>query len=173
MHINCEQGTVECWERHGEPHRQWELNASVKDQILGLNYVHNEYWLDGELLHNKTTDPHYKNRIVLYDVLFAGKYLYKGPTTEQRQELLFDLCHKPAEREAKHGIALVATENIWLAETFPAIEMCSEYQRHIDTDEIEGIVLKKRTAKIDNLGKKEYDVSWQVRCRKEHKNYSF
>ena len=132
-----------------------------------------EYWLDSELLFCKTKDPHYKNRIVLFDVLQAGKYLIHGPTVLERMDILSDICGNPTELESKHGLALVASENIWLAETFSHENLVKEFKRHLDKDEIEGLVIKKGNSKIDKLGKRYYEVSWQIRCRKPHKNYNF
>jgi len=134
-----------------------------------------EYWLDSELLNHKTTDHHYKNRIVLFDILWAGKYLFKGPTTFERQEMLYSLCGNPQECEGKYGLALVVSDNIWLAENFEAADFIMEYKRHLDKDQIEGIVLKQKDARITNLGQSESEseVAWQLRCRKPHKNYAF
>ena len=173
IHIIRDQGLVECWERTGEEHKQWKMSADVKDQLLSLNLEFNEYWLDSELLNSKTTDPYYKNRIVLYDVLFADKYLMRGPTTLQRLDLLSTICRNPDKKEAKNELAFVVSENVWMLETFSHASLVEEYNRHIDLKEVEGLVLKDSTAVIDNLGQRYYETSWQLRCRKTHKNYAF
>jgi len=170
--IHIVDGDVICWMRKGEPHKQWEMSDDVKRQILDLNLTEDEYWLDSELLHHKTTDQHYKNRIVLFDVLHAGKYLFRSLTLLERYELLANLCGNPTERESKHGLALVASENLWLAENIQPVDFVDEFKRHLDKDQIEGLVLKDSTSTIDNFGNKYYEVAWQVRCRKPTKNYT-
>ena len=166
-------GEVVAWTRHGTPHKQWELSSDVADQLRSLGIQDGlEYWLDAELLNNKTTDPHYKNRLVLFDVLQAGHYLFGDPDLMGRHELLFNLCGRPTELEPKNGVALKVTENVWLAETF-ASNFTDHWESRIELDEIEGLVLKKKRSVLDDFGAKEYEVSWQLRCRKEHKSYSF
>jgi hypothetical protein len=183
--IHISDGKVAAWRPGKTPHLQWSITGPtgatgqtgvtgpIANQFLSLNLIPNaEYWFDGELLHNKTTDPNYKDRVVLFDVLQAGEYLFGKPDLLGRYDLLTQICRAPTTLEPFHGIALQATENIWLAETFGE-NFEDRYQDHIDTDEIEGLVLKKKKSCLDNFGNKKYEVSWQLRCRKEHKNYSF
>jgi len=149
------------------------LSDQVAQQILDLAIEPGkEYWFDAELLHRKTSDPQYKNRVVLFDVLQAGRYLFGSPNLLKRYELLQSICRSPEERESANGIALVVSENVWLAETFDR-DFVPRFQDFIELDEIEGLVLKKKNSSLDNFGRKEYEVSWQLRCRKENKNYAF
>lgn len=172
LHVLAE-GKVAAWTRHNTPHKQWQLTDVVARQILDLDIEPGkEYWFDAELLHNKTTDQRYKNRLVLFDVLQAGRYLFGGPTLSERYALLQRICRSPKEMEPGAGIALAVSENVWLAETFTG-DFADRFQDFIDMDEIEGLVLKNATSVIDNFGRKEYEVNWQLRCRKEHKNYIF
>lgn len=173
IHLGSD-GTAEVFTKGGEQHKQWELSPEVKDQLFSLDLNPKfDYWLDSELLHRKTATPHYKNRIVLFDIMFAGKYFFNGPTTAERYDILKSICRDPKELESENGIALAVTENVWLAETFPHTELVTEYSRYLEKPEIEGLVLKKANARIENLGRKKYEVSWLVRCRKPHKNYTF
>ena len=165
--------SVEAWRPGREPHLQWSLSPEMVKQVLSLRLEGGkEYWFDGELLNNKTSSPEYKNRIVFFDILQAGRYLFGSPDLMGRQKLLFDICGNPTKLEPARGIALAVTENLWLAETFTD-HFVDRWNDFIDFDEIEGLVLKKPNSKIDNFGRKEYEVDWQLRCRKEHKNYSF
>jgi hypothetical protein len=141
-----------------------------------------EYWLDGELLNNKTSDEYYKNRIVLFDILQAGKYFFGGPTLMERQQMLVSICGNPVGLESGRGIALDVTENVWLAQTFTD-NFVDRWNDFINFDEvnklayvvneIEGLVLKQSKSVIKNFGNKEYEVDWQVRCRKPEKGYDF
>jgi ATP-dependent DNA ligase len=124
-------------------------------------------------LHSKTKDGRYKSKIVLFDVLVIGKHLFCGPTLEERLKMLSEICGKPVQREPGHGIALLVSENIWMAETF-VDNFKDRFAEFAGLDEIEGLVLKLKGSRLDNLGKKEHDVNWQIRCRKPHnKNYEF
>lgn len=160
--------------RHGTPPKLFSLTASHIEQILGLNLEPGkEYWLNGELLDHKTKNPHYKGKLVFFDVLQAGKYLF-GVKQTDRLALLDDICHNPVYWEPADGIALEVSEDIFLAEPF---DECFEihFEEFLDSDEIEGLVLRKRQSVIDNFGGKPYSVNWLLRCRKPHAggNYQF
>lgn len=164
-------GQVELFTRYGEPHKQFEMSDSLRNQILSLNIQGGlEYWLDGELLDAKTSTPAYKGRIVMYDVLFARKYLF-GVNQMKRLDTLRDLCGDPQELEPNLGLALRVSDHLWMAETFVA-GFHEEYERFIDQPEIEGLVLRRKDATLDHVGTKPFEVSWVLRCRKPHKNYT-
>ena len=171
IHVSPD-GVVSMFGRHGEEHRQFEMSKSLADEILSLNLeLGKEYWLDSELLAFKTKTPQYKGKVVLFDLLQAGRYLFKRPDQVIRLEMLADICGNPQEYEPGN-LALQVTENVWLAENFLS-DFRVEFDRHLQTDEIEGVVLRRKNSTIDNTGTKEYDITWQIRCRKPHKNYTW
>ena len=164
---------VEAWRPGKKFHLQWVISPEVINQVLSLNIERGkEYWFDGELMNNKTSNSTYKNKIIFFDILQAGRYFFRSPDLLGRQKFLFEICRNPVILEDSRGIALKVTDDIWLAETF-FNNFADRWKDFIDFDEIEGLVLKRMKSTIDNLGNKEYDVDWQIRCRKEHKNYSF
>jgi hypothetical protein len=61
---------------------------------------------------------------------------------------------------------------LWLAETF-FFNLEGAYNRAIELDEIEGLVLKKPNAKLTRGHSKNNNGDWQIRCRKPTKNYSY
>ncbi|RDJ35103.1 MAG: hypothetical protein DWQ19_09725 [Crenarchaeota archaeon] len=163
--------TVKLGHKGREP-KQFRLTGNLKNEILNLNFDPNlKYWLDGELLDAKTKSPGYKGKIVLYDLIQAGKYFFGGPTLLGRLKLLNEICRQPQVKEPGLGIALAATENIWMAETFDH-DFSERFKDFLSSDEIEGLVLKKKDSVIKNYGKKEYEVNWLIRCRKPTKNYT-
>lgn len=160
--------------RHGSAPKLFSLNKSIKEQLLSLNLEKGkEYWFNGELLDHKTKSDYYKKRIILFDILHAGKYLINSLNQIQRLNLLNEICNTPSELESK-GLALKVTENIWMAENWEC-NFKHHYQEFINLDEIEGLILRKKDSVIDNFGQKKYDASWIVKCRKPHSggNYSF
>jgi len=160
--------------RHGTPPKLFSLSESHANQLLSLNLDPNkDYWLNGELLDHKTKNKDYKKKIVLFDVLHAGRYLVKNPNQIKRLEMLKDICNHPEKLE-KNGLALEVTQDIWMAESWE-YDFEQHYNKYIDKDEIEGLILRKKNSFLDNFGQKEYDVSWIVKCRKPHSggNYNF
>ena len=167
-------GKVNFFNRHDEKHKQFTPSKEIIAEVLSLDLARGkEHWLDGELLKNKTTDSRYKERVVLFDVLMLdGKYLFGSPTQMVRLEVLKKICRFPTKLEPANGVALVATEHLWMAETWDT-HFAVHFNQFLDTDEIEGVVLRKKNSVIDNVGTKEYEVDWLIRCRKPHKNYNY
>jgi ATP-dependent DNA ligase len=167
-------GKVSIFNRHGESPKQFALTPKIINQIIALNLESSKtYCLDAELLHSKTTDVRYKQRIVLFDLLMVDRHLFCGPTLETRLSMLADICRNPKDLETGHGIALAVSENIWLAQTFYE-NFKERFEEFLGLDEIEGIVLKRKGSRLDDLGRREHEVIWQIRCRKPHnKNYEF
>jgi len=165
-------GEAQVFGRKGAPHGDYVLPAKIAEEFKSLSLANKDYWFDSELLNRKTKDKNYKHRIILFDVLFIGKHLFHGPTLLQRIEMLADICNNPTELEPAHGIALQVTEHIWMAQTF-FTDLVARYNQFLHCDEIEGLVLKRGDSKLDSVGGREHEVSWQIRCRKPSKNYQF
>lgn len=172
INISCDRN-INILTRHGTPPKLFSLSKNHIDQILSLNLEKGkEYWLNGELLDHKTKSDYYKKKIILFDVLHAGKYLIN---TSQlfRLELLNYICGDATDLE-KNGIAIQVTQDIWLAQNWNS-DFELHYKEFLDKDEIEGLILRRKDSVLNNFGQKEYDASWIVKCRKPHAggNYNF
>jgi ATP-dependent DNA ligase len=170
--IHVKDGKVRIF-NYGEVPALFVLSPKQRQEFLSLNIdPTKEYWLDGELLDHKTTTPEYKGKIVLFDVLQAGEYLFKSLNLLDRYALLQSICGNPQKLEPNHGIALAVSDSVWLAETFYD-NFRLRYEEYLAYPEIEGLVLKNKNSFIDNFGQKKYEVGWLIRCRKATKNYAF
>lgn len=173
IHISSDR-KVSLFSRHGSPHKQFKPSKQLVNDIAGLNFEPKmEYWLDGEVMDAKTTDTRYKDKVILFDVLFAGKLLFGKPALMERLRMLSVICRSPSVLEP-NGIALLVTSNLWMAETFDS-NFSIRFKEMLDRNEIEGLVLKKKESVIDNFGNNEYETGWLIRCRKPHQggNYTF
>jgi ATP-dependent DNA ligase len=160
---------------YGAPHANYVPPEQLIREFSALQLEDGkDYWLDSELLDKKTKDPRYKDRVILFDVLHVGKHLFGGPTFLERLAILAEICRNPTTYESTHGIALQVTEHIWLAETFDHA-FSERFTEILQYDEIEGLVLKRKDSKLDNIGIRKHEVAWQIRCRKPHAggNYNF
>jgi ATP-dependent DNA ligase len=166
-------GEVGILNRHGTSPKMFALTGEHAAQILSLNLESGkEYWLDGELLDHKTSSVEYKGKIVLFDVLQAGDYLLRSPDQAGRLALLSSICRNPTSLEAKRGIALEVSRDVWMAESWSA-GFAERFQDFLDMDEIEGLVLRKESSFLANFGLKKYEVSWILRCRKPNVSGSY
>jgi ATP-dependent DNA ligase len=175
IHIRSDR-SIRDFERRGKPHSAYLMGHGMKRDLLSLDIAvaleDGGVVLDGEVLHSKTKTL--KDTIVLYDVLWwKGKYLY-GTTVKQRLELLDSICRRPTKMDV-NGRALMVTPTLWMAPTFTT-DFVSKFTEALDDDAREGLVLKLLNAPLKNLGggsPESNDVTWQVKCRKPHKNYQF
>lgn len=150
--------------RHGTTFARFSLDRQYKDEILsGLNLTQGlEYWLDGELM-NK--DQNATNEIILFDVLQAGRYLFNSPSQLERLQMLKDICGNPQNLN-RSGLALEITPRLWMAETFDK-DFVSRYKEALPIQQLEGLVLRKKAAGLDNFGHAEYETTNLIRCRKQ------
>jgi hypothetical protein len=164
-------GKVSVWSRHGTQHLSYSLPAAVHDEILALPGLEKgkEFWLDSELL-NKTTNPHTKHKIVFFDVLQAGRYLYGRPDQMKRLELLKDICGDPQHLDP-YLIGYSISPTLLLAPVF-ADNFLAHWNENRG-DEVEGLLLRRKNGTIQNFGQKYLETGDLVRCRHAHKNYNF
>ena len=124
------------------------------------------HYLDGELLVENGMEV-----LVLFDVLqWVDNYLI-GKTQEHRLFMLDTICGEPRE-PSPTGIAQLVSEHIWMARRDDR-NFVKHYEEFIEDPLIEGLVLRKRDSVLDNWGSSEYEVDWQIRCRKPSRNYRF
>lgn len=164
---------VKVWSRHGRVHKKYSLPLKVRKEIQNLPGLvrGKEYLLDTELL-NKTKEADTKNKIVIFDILVNGKYLFNSPNQIKRLEILNNLCGYPKELDSLRGIGYVISDNLWLAPHFNK-DFVTHFNEKADIGEVEGLVLRKRDSVLDNFGTKMYECRWMIRCRSSHRNYDF
>jgi hypothetical protein len=172
IHID-QKGQLTVWGRHGKAHQRFVLKNDFRDEILASLALQKgvEYWLDSELM-NKQTDA--TNEIILYDVLQAGKYFFNAPDQITRLALLQEICQNPQTLEPT-GLALQITPRLWMAETYFE-NFVERFKESLNNPKLEGLVLRKRKAALDNFGKTEYETGNLIRCRKPFaatKSYNF
>jgi ATP-dependent DNA ligase len=170
-----EDGTIALWNRHKEQHRAFQMGNAMRDSLDDLKRKCKKgkiYVFDGELMHSKTKNL--KNRIILWDILVYESEYMIGSTYEERYNLLCKLLKNPSKHETITGksLALEINNNIWLAEVFKE-DLLARFKEALSSDEIEGLVLKNPSGKLDFGIKESNNGSWQIRVRKPNKNYEF
>ncbi len=183
------QSQMAMWNRRGEPFSTYTMTEEMKQCfLLGLERDYDtEYVLNGELLHTKskskiTGKQAVRNCVVLFDILFAGRYL-SNLTTLQRLDMLEEIAPSTTLEPGKRAFFVTNSgeSQVWRAETF-FDEFSYRYWEFFDTDdlgndrypEIEGLMLKNKTAKNTSLGNRPNDVPLMLRCRKtKEKMYQF
>lgn len=153
-------GKVTLGNRHGTTFSRFSLDTRYTEEFLSLNIKSGiEYWFAGELM-NK--DVNSTNEIILFDILQAGRYFFGSPNQQERLEILKEICSDPKE---KHKNALRVTDRILMAETFSS-DFVQRFQESLPIPQLEGLVLRKKSATLDNFGNVEYETTNLIRCRK-------
>lgn len=172
LHISPE-GKLTVANRHGDFHARFELDRAYREEIMDALKIKKgvEYWLDSELM-NKEVNA--RNEIILFDVLQAGRYFFGSPDQMARLEILREICGDPKDLEPG-GLALQITPRLWMAETYTQ-GFVDRFNEALTNPRIEGLVLRKKAASLDNWGHKEYETPNLIRCRKPFapdKGYNF
>lgn len=152
--------------RHGKFHPDKKFPL-LRRELSALNLPKGTHYLDGELLNESPVSE----TMVLFDVLqIADAYLI-GKSQEDRMRLLSEICRTPTE-PSSHGIALKVSDRVWMAEHGDQ-DFVANFEKHVASSLVEGLLLRKKGSCLDNWGRQEYEVNWQLRCRKNAKGYRF
>lgn len=117
--------------------------------------------------------------LVLWDVLVVdGRYLL-GTTYRERYALLDSFLGRPRswERLSSFELAWVARETfgaaLWLAPWFESEDFFERYRRAIRSPDVEGLVLKNPSGRLERGTRPENNGSWQIRVRRPAAAYAF
>lgn len=118
--------------------------------------------LNFELIHRQTKD--WKNICYVFDVLvFKGEWLV-GSTVEERQKLLDEIF--PESVATPYEFARSLAPGVWRAVNFEK-SWGALFEKHQGLDLFEGLVLKKKTGKLDPGLREKNNEGWSIRCRKK------
>jgi len=159
-----------------------EITSQYKHiDFRGLHRENGWLVLCGEFLNKskKGEDGNTFNlKFVIWDILvYDGQYLI-GSTLEERLQLIEQLypcssmlVSKDKIESYKH-LCCTKYANIYRA---PSYHQNFEklYQSIVDTDLYEGLVLKRKSAKLSYGLQEKNNNDWQIKCRKPTKNYDF
>jgi ATP-dependent DNA ligase len=154
-------------------HNQSLTGVQIKDEMLKLNTLPGKWAvLNGEYLNKSKLDENgkpFNHKLIIFDVLvWDGEYLI-GKTFAERVQLLDDIFGKnPSEKEYLWKIS----DNIYRAKTY-LNDFSDLYDRYHKIDLIEGLVMKRKSAKLEIGNTENNNSKSQVKCRKETKNYKF
>jgi hypothetical protein len=149
-------------------------NFQLKDEEISPLYKGTGGWtiLNGEYLNKNKQDENRKafnHKFVIFDILVNdGDYLV-GKTFEERIALLDTMF---GQNECEKGYLYGISENVYRVKSYQ-----NQFNMLYDTltpiDLIEGLVLKRKTARLEMGTSELNNVKSQIKCRKETKNYKY
>jgi len=156
-------GSIFFFNRHGKEQSKIRPTKSMVEAIKSIGFKDGrEYVLDGELLKFENGS----SILVIFDLLWDGKYLFGSPSQVDRLEILRGLWGKE-NFDCDYGCKL--SEDLFLANYWTK-GFAKEFDRVLGHSKIEGLVLRKRHSALDDYGYHEYETTSQVRCRKPVRN---
>lgn len=162
-------------------HKQKLTNCSQHIDFKGLGPTKKWFCYAGEYLNKGKygeTDVKEKDKFVIWDILvWDGVYLI-GETLTKRLELLETIhpCHRSvvtAEglEQYKH-LCCTRLNGIYKAPAYTG-NFYALYNEIVQTDLYEGLVLKKLNSKLSPGYNSANNTEWQIKARKQTRNYNF
>jgi len=155
--------------RHNATHKLWTPTAANEADFAKLP-GNGWYVFVAELLHSKV--PGIRDVNYVHDVLVADGHYLVGESFADRQLRLSSLLLQGKKGKSRELLThWEISPTLWLAKTFVGGHRAL-YEK-LDRPEHEGIVLKNPKAPLVMCLKQTDNASWQVKIRKQHKNFSF
>ena len=155
--------------RHNSRLTNFQLTEQeLKDLYRGSGWM----ILNGEYLNKNKSDEtgnSFNHKFVIFDILcFNGEYLL-GKTFEERIQLLDNLYgQRPCEKDYLFAIS----ENVYRVKSY-LTDFKMIYDRLTSIDMIEGLVMKRKNAKLEIGNTENNNIKSQLKCRKATRNYKY
>jgi hypothetical protein len=155
-------------------HGQRLTNFRLSDEELRDIYRGNGGWtvLNGEYLNKNKSDEtgqSFNHKFVIFDILaYDGEYLV-GKTFEERIQLLDTLYGQvDSEKEYLYNI----TTNVYRVKSY--LKGFKElFDRLTPIDVVEGLVMKRKNARLELGNSENNNTKSQLKCRKPTRNYKY
>jgi len=149
-------------------------NFQIKDEEIAALYKGTGGWtvLNGEYMNKSKQDETrsaFNHKFVIFDILVDdGDYLV-GKTFEERIALLDSMFgQEDSEKDYLYGIS----ENVYRVKSYlSGFNML--YDRLTPIDMIEGLVMKRKNARLEMGNTELNNVKSQIKCRKSTLNYKY
>lgn len=158
--------------RHNQ--RLTTFKLSKEEVIDNLYKCEKGNWmvLNGEYMNKSQNDENgdvFNHKLVIFDILVYNSVYLLGYTFDQRIELLYNLYgQKPSDKPYYFGIS----DNIYLNKCYYG-DFQKLYHEMIKSGMIEGLVLKRRNAKLEPGRTEKNNNKSMVKFRKPTKNYKY
>jgi len=154
-------------------HNQRLTNFNLSDNEIKDIY-HGEGWmiLNGEYMNKSKSDENsqvFNHKFVIFDILsYNGEYLV-GKTFEERIKLL-DSLYGQVDSEKEYLFKV--TENVYRVKSYE-VDFKNIFDKLTPIDMIEGLVMKRKNARLELGTSENNNTKSQLKCRKATKNYKY
>lgn len=155
--------------RHGQRLTNVRLSDS---EILSLYKGSGWMILNCEYMNKSKSDENnqvFNHKFVIFDILsYNGEYLV-GKTFEERIKLL-DSLYGQVDSEKEYLFKV--TENVYRVKSY-VDDFKSIYDKLTPIDMVEGLVMKRKNARLELGTSENNNTKSQLKCRKATKNYKY
>ena len=154
-------------------HNQRLTNFNISDNEIKDIY-RGEGWmiLNGEYMNKSKSDENnqvFNHKLVIFDILgFNGEYLV-GKTFEERVNLLDEIY---GQVDSDKEYLFKVTENVSRVKSY-TIDFKNIFNKLTPIDMIEGLVMKRKNARLELGTSENNNTKSQLKCRKATKNYKY
>lgn len=155
-------------------HGQRLTNFNISDEVKRTLTSGDNRWmvLNGEYLNknkNDETGNSFNHKLILFDILVYKSNYLVGTTFQERIELMDKLYGKnKSEKEYLYSIS----ENIYRVKSYE-----NNFKNIFDDlsriDVVEGLVMKRKNAKLEVAGSVDNNTKSQIKVRKATRNYKY
>jgi ATP-dependent DNA ligase len=157
------------YNRHGQRMTNHNLNY---EELKGLYSGRGWMVLNGEILNKSKKDEfgnNFNENFIIFDILVYNSEYLVGKTFLERVELLEKLYgRRTLEKDYLYSIY----ENIHLIKSFET-GFKDIFDTYTPIDMVEGVVLKRKNAKLEIGNTENNNSKSQIKSRKSSKNYKF
>jgi len=156
-------------------HSQYLTNVSIaKEEILGLFRGEVGKWMviNGEYLNKSKQDENrltFNHKFVIFDILVYNSEYLIGKTFQERISLLDELY---GQRDSEKSYLYSISNNVYRVKSFES-GFKSLFDELTKIDMVEGLVLKRKTAKLEAGNTENNNTKSQLKARKATKLYKF
>ena len=162
--------TVKVMNRHSQPITRFEIPT---EEILSL-YKGSGGWtvINGEYMNKSKRDETgntFNHKFVIFDILVNdGDYLI-GKTFDQRLKILDEMFGTiESEKQYLYSISV----NVFRVKTYTE-RLLDNFERLVRIDMVEGLVMKRKNARLEIGNTELNNVNSQLKSRKPTKNYKY
>ncbi len=156
-------------------HSQYMTNVDIQRQeVLDLFKGEPGKWmvLNGEYLNKSKQDENrqtFNHKLVIFDILVYNSDYLVGKTFQERINLLDELY---GQNDSEKSYLYSISNNVYRVKSFES-GFKSLYDQLTPIDMIEGLVLKRKNARLEIGNTENNNIKSQLKARKATKNYKF
>lgn len=160
--------------RHNQLLSNFQLSKEeiIENIYKPLNLNGNWLVLNGEYLNKSKRDENgliFNHKLILFDILVYNSDYLIGKTFEERVNILDSIYgQNSSDKEYLYGIS----ENIYRVKSYTN-NFDEIFNKYTSIDMIEGLVFKRRNAKLEIGNTENNNTKSQVKCRKSTKLYRY